>query len=119
MQFGPCSRKDEAGEAGREKGSSIYKMPELQLFLQEKIQMKGQAKGSTVFLIGTITVLIAVGSLAFILWSITDYSERCKTERMDVCDTFTGPSFPLLVIVLIIAGLVLISSTVVYILVTT
>lgn len=80
--------------------------------------MKGQAKGSAVFTIGAITVIVAVGSLAFILWSLTDYSEKCKINRSDICDTFNGPSFPLLVVVLIIAALVLISSTVVYILVT-
>ncbi|MBI4894650.1 MAG: hypothetical protein HY833_02855 [Candidatus Aenigmarchaeota archaeon] len=75
-------------------------------------------KGGAALAIGTVTVLIAVGALAFILWTITDYAEKCKTEQSDVCDTLNGPSFPLLIIVLIIAGLVLIASTVVYILVT-
>ena len=74
--------------------------------------------GGSAFLIGAVTIIIAVGALGFILWTITDYSERCKTEQLDICNTFTGPSFPLLLIVLIIAGLVLVSSTVVYILVT-
>jgi len=75
-------------------------------------------QGGAALAIGVITVLIAVGSLGFILWSITDYSERCLTENLDICGTFTGPSFPLLLIILVIAGLVLVSSTVVYILVT-
>jgi hypothetical protein len=75
-------------------------------------------KGNAAMTFGVMTIVIAVGALAFIIWSITDYSERCKTEVLDVCETFTGPSFPLLLIVLIIAGLVLIASTVVYILVT-
>jgi H+/Cl- antiporter ClcA len=75
-------------------------------------------KGGAALVIGVVTVLIAIGALAFILWTITDYSEKCKTERAEVCETLNGPSFPLLIIVLIIAGLVLIASTVVYILVT-
>lgn len=74
--------------------------------------------GGSAFVIGAVTVLVAVGALGFILWSITDYSEKCKTQNLDVCSTFTGPTFPLLLIVLVIAGLVLVSSTVVYILVT-
>ena len=75
-------------------------------------------KGNTATTIGAVTVIVAVCALAFIFWSITDYSEKCKITYTDVCNIFTGPSFPLLLIVLIIAGLVLISSTVVYILVT-
>lgn len=74
--------------------------------------------GGAAFLIGAVTVLVAVGALGFIFWSMADYSERCKTELLDVCSTFTGPTFPVIMIVLIIAGLVLVSSTVVYILVT-
>lgn len=74
--------------------------------------------GGAAFLIGAVTVLVAVGALGFIFWSMADYSERCKTEQLDVCGAFTGPSFPVIMIVLIIAGLVLVSSTVVYILVT-
>lgn len=75
-------------------------------------------QGGAALSIGIVTVLIAVGSLGFILWSITDYSERCKAEALEICAAFAGPSFPLLLIILIIAGLVLVSSTVVYILVT-
>jgi len=75
-------------------------------------------KGGAALAIGVVTVIIAVGALGFILWTITDYAEKCKTEASDVCETLNGPSFPLLIIVLIIAGLVLIASTVVYILVT-
>lgn len=75
-------------------------------------------KGGAAFVIGAVTVMVAVGALGFILWSITDYSTRCQTENLDICKTLTGSGFPLLLIVLIIAGLVLVSSTVVYILVT-
>ena len=75
-------------------------------------------QGGAALGIGIVTVLLAVGSLGFILWSITDYADRCQTEDLDVCNTFTGPSFPLFLIILIIAGLVLVSSTVVYILAT-
>lgn len=74
--------------------------------------------GGAALTIGIVTVIVAVSALGYILWSITDYSEKCKTETLDICETFSGPSFPFLLIVLIIAGLVLVSSTVVYILVT-
>lgn len=68
--------------------------------------------------IGIVTVVVAVAALSFIFWSMNDYAERCKIEYTETCQVFTGASFPLLMIVLIIAALVLISSTVVYILVT-
>lgn len=74
--------------------------------------------GQSVFLIGVVTIVIAVAALAFIFWSVTNYAEACQTEQLDVCNDLTGPSFPILLIVLIIAGLILVSSTVVYIMVT-
>ena len=76
------------------------------------------AKGNVALTIGVLTVIVAVGALTFIFWSMTDYAEKCKIVYTETCEVFTGASFPLLMIVLIIAALVLISSTVVYILVT-
>lgn len=73
--------------------------------------------GNVAFAIGGVTILVAIGALGFILFTVTDYSEKCKTQDLDVCDRFTGPSFPVLMIVLIIAGLVIVSSTVIYILI--
>ena len=65
-----------------------------------------------------MTIVLAVGALAFILWSMTDYQEKCKTQDLDICDAFKGSNFSLLVLTLVLAGLVLISSTVLYILTT-
>ena len=75
-------------------------------------------RGSAVFLIGLVTVLLALGSIAFIMWSITDYSERCKTEQLDICDFYEGPGLSVMIIIIVIAGLIFTTSTVLYILVT-
>ena len=74
--------------------------------------------GNPAVIIGGLTVLIAVFALGFILWSITDFSEKCETEVSETCARFTQTSFPLLLVTLIIGGLVLVASTVVYILIT-
>ena len=75
-------------------------------------------KGNSAFLIGVMTVVIAVGALGYILYSVTSYADTCQGQQTETCSHFTGPSFPFLLIILISAGLVLVSSTVVYILVT-
>lgn len=69
-------------------------------------------------LMGGFIVFVAVIALGFILWQTTSISERCSVEGGEGCEVFTGASFPVLILTLIIAGLVLVSSTVVYILVT-
>lgn len=74
--------------------------------------------GGVRFLIGAVILVIAVGALGFLLWAISYYSEKCKTDHSDICKEFDGPAFPLLIIVLTIAGLVILASSVVYILVT-
>ena len=74
--------------------------------------------GNPALMIGGLTVVIAVFALGFILYSITDFSERCEVEASESCARFTQTSFPLLLVTLIIGGLVLVASTVVYILVT-
>lgn len=73
-------------------------------------------RGNAAFIIGGVTIVVAVASLVFILWTLTSYSERCKSEVLDICDTLSGASFPLLIVALTVAGLILVSSTVVYIL---
>ena len=74
--------------------------------------------GNPALMIGGITVVVAILALGFILYSITSFSERCEIEVSENCARFTQTSFPILLVTLIIGGLVLVASTVVYILVT-
>ena len=74
--------------------------------------------GGVRFLIGAVILVIAVGALGFLLWNISYYSEKCKTDHLEICKELEGPAFLVLLIVLTIAGLVILASSVVYILVT-
>ena len=76
-------------------------------------------RGEALWIVGAVTVMVAVGALVYILWTTSDYSARCKTEKLDICNTINGPNFVLFIMTLVVAGLVLVSSTIVYILFTT
>lgn len=74
-------------------------------------------KGSSAILVGGVTVLVAIAALGFILWNTTSIAETCKTQQLEICDAISGPNFSIIMTTLIISGLVLVASTVVYILV--
>ena len=66
-----------------------------------------------------VSIFIAMLTLFYIFDSMGRLADGCKVQNTDVCKQLSGPSFPMLVILLIIAGFVMIISTVVYILVFT
>ncbi len=66
-----------------------------------------------------VTIFVAALTLFYIFGSIGDIAEKCKEQRTQICDNLSGMSFPMLIILLIIAGFVMIISTVVYIFVST
>lgn len=70
------------------------------------------------FIIGMVAVFIATLTLFFIFDSIQKLADQCETNpKMKICKQLTGPSFPLIIILLLILGLVSVVLIVAYILI--
>jgi hypothetical protein len=70
-------------------------------------------------LIGLVTVVIAVFALFYIFFNIDQIVNKCKVEpELNICKYLSGFTLPVIIILLIIAGFILIISTVGYVLLT-
>lgn len=67
--------------------------------------------------IGLVAIFLASITLFYIFGNLGKLADNCKMQTTDVCKQLSGPSLTMLSILLIIAGFVMIISTVVYILV--
>lgn len=64
-------------------------------------------------------VFVATFTLLYIFTSVGQISDNCKVNpAQDICKALSGVGFPLIVVLLLIGGLILVISTVGYILLT-
>ncbi len=76
--------------------------------------MRGQTH---TVIIGISVILIAVFTLFYIFSSLKKIADACsRGEALQICQQIQGLSFPILVILLIVGGLIIVISTVIYIL---
>lgn len=66
-------------------------------------------------IIALIIVFVAIFTLFYIFDNLQKISNRCQTEKSDLCDQLGGVSIPVLVILLMVGGLSLIVCVVSYI----
>ena len=75
-------------------------------------------KGISKFLVAGLVFFIAGFTLIFIFDSLNRLAERCrKGENLEICKQMQGLSMPMIIILLLIAGLVLVINVVAYLLI--
>jgi len=68
-------------------------------------------------IIGLATIFIATFMLIYVLQSIENIIEKCKADSSsEICEKLNPFNFPVIIIVLIIAGFIIIICTTAYIL---
>ncbi len=79
--------------------------------------MKKLKVGESHIAVALLIVSVSVFTLFYIFDNVNKVAERCQTESLQICRDLSGLTLPMLIILLMVGGLIFVSLTVVYILI--